>query len=277
MLSRDRLKVLERIKEYEKKGEFNLDVEDDPELIKLEPKDVDYVREKISSKIKTFIANKMAINYYEKKIANKEFEIEKIIGLENFNLVKDKGVIITCNHFSPNDNYAVYRALKSEFKKGQYLYKVIKEGNFTAHKGILGFFFRNCNTLPLSSNVATMIKFLKSVELLLKNGEKILIYPEQSMWWNYIKPRPLKIGAFNIASKFKVPILPIFITMKDGDKILSDGSLSQKYTVNIGAPIFTDDALSEKENVKIIMEKNFEFCKNTYQDFYKKELCYGEE
>ena len=277
MLTPDRQKILELIKLNELNKNFNVDVEDDPEPIKLNPDDVDYLRTKLSSKIKTKIANILATNFYEKKIKNKEFEIKQVIGLENFNTIKNQGAIITCNHFSPNDNYVVYRELLKNNSSKKFLYKVIKEGNYTAHSGTLGFFFRNCNTLPLSSNVQTMKKFIKSLDVLLKNGEKVLIYPEQSMWWNYKKPRPFKNGAFNFAVKFKVPVVPVFITMEDGNKILSDGSLSQKYTVNIGAPIFTDDALSEKENVKIIMEKNFEFCKNTYQDFYKKELRYGEE
>ena len=57
--------------------------------------------------------------------------------------------------------------------------------------------------------------------------------------------------------RFNVGITKIFCTILGRDKVY--------------------ETLSEKENVKIIMEKNFEFCKNTYQDFYKKELCYGEE
>ena len=44
---------------------------------------------------------------------------------------------------------------------------------------------------------------------------KILIYPEQSMWYNYRKPKPLKVGAFSFAVKNNVPVLPIFITCED--------------------------------------------------------------
>ena len=41
----------------------------------------------------------------------------------------------------------------------------------------------------------TMKKFFKAVSTILGRGEKILIYPEQAMWWNYRKPRPMKDGA----------------------------------------------------------------------------------
>ena len=102
------------------------------------------------------------------------------------------------------------------------LYKVIREGNYTNFPGFYGFLFRHCDTLPLSSNKRTMIEFLKAVDTLLKKGEFILIYPEQSMWWNYKKPKPLKDGAFKMAVKSNVPVVPIFITMKESDIIGED-------------------------------------------------------
>jgi len=54
--SEDRLRVLEKIAERERKGEWDLDVETDPEAPELLPHQVDYLNEKLSSKIKTFFA-----------------------------------------------------------------------------------------------------------------------------------------------------------------------------------------------------------------------------
>jgi hypothetical protein len=87
--------------------------------------------------------------------------IKDIVGLENYKSVVG-GAFITCNHFSAYDNYAVWRAIKPTFKRGKRLYKIIREGNYTNFKGLYGFFFRHCNTLPLSSNTETMKKFLKA-------------------------------------------------------------------------------------------------------------------
>ena len=61
------------------------------------------------------------------------------------------------------------------------------------------------------------------MKILLERGEKVLVYAEQGMWWNYRKPRPLTAGAFKFAAESKVPVLPIFITMSDSDKIGGDG------------------------------------------------------
>ena len=272
MYSEERLAVLNKIKEFEKNQEWNKDVEPDPESKVLLPNKVDYLGEKLTSKIKTKIANRFAVLYYEKLIKNGDFVIKDILGLENYRSVKG-GAILTCNHFSPLDNYAVYRAIRKDLGKRR-LYKIIKEGNYTSYKGLFGFFFRNCNTLPLSSNMETMRKFMFSVSKLLNRGEKILIYPEQSMWWNYKKPRPLKNGAFRFAIKNKVPIIPIFITMEDTEKIGADGFKVQAYTLHFLKPIYPNANLNVRQNQDYMAQENYKVWENVYQTFYKRPLVY---
>ena len=274
MISEYRLKVLEKIKEYEKQGLWDKDVEDDPETIVLEPDKVDYLGEKVSSKIKTYFSNRLAVAFYERQIRKKNFIIKDIVGLENFKAVKG-GAILTCNHFHPFDNYAVWRAIRKDMD-GKMLYKIIREGNYTNFKGLYGVLFRNCNTLPLSSNMQTMRKFLSSVKALLSRGEKILIYPEQGMWWNYRKPRPMKNGAFNMASSNNVPIIPVFITMEDTDRLDGDGCKIQAYTINFLPAIYPNENLSVKENTQIMNDKNYSAWKEIYEKFYSTPLTYGE-
>ncbi len=274
-LSDDRKAVVDKIKEYELAGLWDKDVEADPETIELLPDKVDYLGEKPFNRFMNKIANRVAISYYEGLIKKGDFVIKEVNGLENYRSVAG-GAIITCNHFSSLDNYAIFRAIRKDLKKGQNLYKVIREGNYTNFKGLFGFMFRHCNTLPLSSNMQTMRKFLKSVTILLERGEKILIYPEQAMWWNYRKPRPLKSGAFNLAATNKVPVIPAFITMEDGEKIGADGCPVQEMTVWFLPPIYPDEQLSAKENMKMFMEKNFEAWKNLYEKVYNTPLKYGE-
>lgn len=276
MQSEYRLKVLEKIKEYENKELWDKDVEDDPETIVLMPDKVDYLGKKLSSKIMTFIANRLAVHFYEKKIRTGEFIIKEINGLENYRKVNG-GAIITCNHFSVYDNYAIYRAIRKDLPKGHQLYKVIREGNYTNFKGFFGFLFKHCNVLPLSSNSQTMKNFLSAVDTLLTRGEKILIYPEQAMWWNYRKPRPFKSGAFRFATKSKVPVIPAFITMEDTDKLDGDGFKIQAYTIWFLPPIYPKDDLSDKQNAEYLKEENYNALVNLYEKVYDKPLVYGEE
>ena len=183
--------------------------------------------------------------------------------------------MITCNHFNPFDSFSIEEVFRiSGQSKNKKLYKVIREGNYTNFPGLYGFFFRNCDTLPLSSNTKTMTEFVKAVDTILKRGDFILIYPEQSLWWNYKKPKPLKNGAFRLASRNNVPIIPIFITMEDTDIIGEDGFPVQQYIINIEEPIYPDNKLSVKENTEIMKKKNFEVWKNVYEDFYKIPLEY---
>ena len=119
-----------------------------------------------------------------------------------------------------------------------------------------------------------MKKFINSVDTILKKGDYILIYPEQSMWWNYRKPKPLKDGAYNLAVRSKVPVVPIFITLKESNKIGEDGFSIMEYYINIEKPIFPNDTISHKENIKFLKKKNFEVWKNIYEDFYGIPLKY---
>ncbi len=271
----DRLKVLEKIRLYEIQGKFDVDVEDDPETIILKPDKVDYLSQKLSSKIATKIANRVAVWYYEKEIKKGNMIIKDVIGLENYKSVK-QGCFITCNHFSPYDNYAIWRAIRNEFKRGKRLYKIIREGNFTNFKGLYGFFFRHCNTLPLSSNTETMKKFLKAVETLINRGETILIYPEQAMWWNYKKPRPLKNGAFRFSAKCNCPIVPAFITMEDSGKKDGAGFEIPAYTIWFLKPIYPKAELSFKENIEYLKNENYKAWKELYEKVYNLPLRYGE-
>ena len=272
--SQDRLAILEKIEELEREGRFDVDPEDDPPTVELTPDNVDYLKTKRKNKIKRKVANKIGERFLDEILRTNKLIIKDIKGLENLENM-ETGAMITCNHFNPFDSFAVEKAfrLSGQIKKKK-LFKVIREGNYTNFPGFYGFLFRNCDTLPLSSNKRTMIEFMKSVKTILDRGDFILIYPEQSLWWNYKKPKPLKNGAFKIAAKNNVPIIPIFITMEDSKIIGTDGFPIQEYTLNIGKPIYPDENLSELENQEIMKKKNFEVWKNVYEDFYKIPLEY---
>ena len=272
--SKDRLEVLEKIDKLEREGKFDIDVENDPPTIELTPDNVDYLRRSGTSKIKRKVANKIGKKFLKKMIKKNKLIIKEIRGIENLKNVKT-GAMITCNHFNPFDSFTIEKVFRSTKQhRSKKLYKVIREGNYTNFPGFYGFLFRNADTLPLSSNKRTMVNFMKAVDVILKKGDFILIYPEQSMWWNYRKPKPLKDGAFKMATRSNVPVIPIFITMEDSDIIGEDGFPIQEYTVNIEKPIYPDPEKSEKENTVMMKDKNYEVWKKIYEDFYQISLEY---
>ena len=275
--AQDRLEILDEIEKLEREGKFDVDPEKDPPTIVLTPENVDYLKTKSTSKIKRRVAQRIGDIFLDEILRTNKLIIKDINGIENLNNIKT-GAIITCNHFNPFDSFSVEKVFRmTGLIKEKKLFKVIREGNYTNFPGFYGFLFRNCDTLPLSSNTKTMVQFMKSVKIILDRGDFILIYPEQSLWWNYRKPKPLKNGAFKIAAKNKVPVIPIFITMQDSDIIGNDGFPVQEYIINISEPIYPDENLSELENQEMMKQKNYEIWKNIYEDFYKIPLEYTTE
>lgn len=266
--SKERVEILEKIKQLEKEGKFDVDAENDPPTIELTPENVDYLKTKRKNRWKNKFANKLGEKFLEAIIKDNKLIIKDVIGLENLSNIKS-GAILTCNHFNPFDSFTIEEVFSlSGQREKKKLYKVIREGNYTNFSGFYGFLFRNADTLPLSSNTRTMIKFMQASDIILRRGDFILIYPEQSLWWNYEKPKPLKNGAYKLAARSNVPVIPIFITMTNSDIIGEDGFPIKEYYVHIEEPIYPNQNLSEKENVQIMKNKNFEIWKNIYEEFY---------
>jgi len=268
--SADRLAVLEKIKLYEENGWFDKDVEDDPPTIELLPNKIDYLRKKPLSKIKSWLANRIKRSYTESLIKQKRLLIKEINGIENWQNLKS-GAIVTCNHFSPDDSFVMEKVFQLSKKKK--LYKIIREGNYT-NPPVFKFCMRNCDTLPLSKNLHTMGKCIKAIDTILQRGDNILIYPEESMWWNYRKPKPLKVGGFKFAAKNNVPVLPIFITMEDADIIAENGFPLQVYLVHVLEPIYPDESLDMSARITDLMQKNYQAWVNVYENVYGQKLVY---
>ena len=271
-----RLAIIEKIKQLEREERWAQDVEDDPPTIPLRPEMVDYLNEKISSRFWMKFANILARNFINSLLRKKIMILKEVKGLENYVEMKRKGAIITCNHFNAMDNFAVYKAIEKHVYHRE-LVKVCREGNYTNFPGFYGFLFKHCNTLPLSSVASTMKNFMHAVKTYLAQGRQILIYPEQAMWWNYRKPRPLTSGAFKMAAENNVPVIPFFITMQDSDIVDSDGFFVQEYTVNILKPIFPKEELSVRQNAEFMKNENYSVWKKVYEEFYGIPLVYSEE
>ena len=272
-----RVEILNKIAQYEREGVFDKDVEEDPPSREIQPDEVDYLGKKLSSKINTRIAFGMARRFLNKIINEKQMIVTDIIGKENI-MGLDSGAIITCNHFNAFDSFAIQLVYEhSGHKKHRKFYRVIKEGNYTSFPGFYGYLMRHCNTLPLSSSPKAMQQFTRSTGKLLQDGHFVLIYPEQSMWWNYRKPKPLKDGGFYLAAKYKVPVLPCFIVQRDSTVMGPDGFPVQEYTIHVSAPIYPDESLRYGEKVEKLAAQNFAVWKEIYEAEYGIPLIYTTE
>ena len=270
---KDRVEILHKIEQYERDGRFDEDVENDPPGRVLMPDDIEYIRRTKAEKLKTKLAFKMAHKFVDELIEDKKLIIKEIKGLENFKELPC-GAVITCNHFNAYDSFAIQLAYEAADQPNRSFWRVIREGNYTSFPGFYGFLMRHCHTLPLSSNVDTMKKFFKAIDELIRGGDYVLFYPEQSMWWNYRKPKPLKRGAYLCAARSAAPVLPCFITMKDSDVMGEDGFYIQEYTIHISPPIYPEQGLSRREQADKMMLRNYELWKEIYETEYHIPLSY---
>lgn len=270
--SKERLKVIENIKEAVNKKEFNLKVEEGDPIISQEDREkviinYDTNKKKIRNKIEYYFAKSLADT-----ITNEVNKDTKIIGLEN---IKDinTGAIITCNHFSKVDN-TVIRYMINKINKSKDFGIIVQESNFFM-QGIIGWLIRNNKTIPLSLDHNYMANnFMPTVKELLNNKAYILIYPEEEMWFNYKKPRPLKPGAYHYAAKYNVPIIPCFIKIEDLEEYGEDGFNKSKYTLYVMPPIYPKKDKNLKENKEEMRNKDYELKVKAYEQAYGKKLDY---
>lgn len=125
------------------------------------------------------------------------------------------GAIVTSNHFDQLDALTINCLAK---KMHRNLSIVIEDTNLML-PGFFKYLMNYIGTIPLV-NSANYIgnDFFDHLHTALDQEKWVLIYPEQEMWWNYRKPRKLQRGAYYFAAKQNVPIISIFVEIRNTEK-----------------------------------------------------------
>jgi len=253
--------------ELEKEGLFNHD-ENDNSINDADPinENFPYIKKGFINWIKhLFCLNCVRIysHLINKKLTN--LKVKK-----NNHLKTIKAAIVTCNHISLVDSFAIRKAIGADF-----YYVAAEFNNFKGHIGTLA---RHSGYIPIPEdlNKTKIRKFNEAISYYLKKGKRVLIYPEQSMWREYIKPRPLKNGAFRYAAQNNVPILPLFITIKEKEQKIDKNGLANfgDYTIHILDPIYPKSEFNLKENVEYLKTENYRVWKELYENVYNIPLEY---
>jgi len=204
------------------------------------------------------------MKHHTNKIAN--YLNFKVVGKDYLKELKNKPAIITCNHISLFDSFAVRYAIGMDI-----MYVAAEYNNW---KGKMGEFARHTGYLPITNKLKYIRKFNEALEYYLnKKHKKILFYPEQSLWRQYTKPRPFKNGAFFYATKHNVPIIPLFVTLTDSGQKDEGGKIFH-FSINILKPIYPKNNLSNHDNIEYMKQKNFNQTKTCYENFYNTKLSY---
>lgn len=272
-VTQERLNTIKKIEELEREGKFDVDAWENPPFEPIKPQQVDFLRKKLSTKIKNKLCN-IAVNKFIKNMEKTNQAILKEIkGLEKLQGLENTGAMITSNHFNPFDCYPIIKMIEKLPNKRK-LQIVIAEHNYAGGQGFYGKVFRNYNTLPLAENPRVMVECMKAIEYYLSKKHFVLIYPEQALWENYKKPRPLKAGAFKFAVKANVPVIACFVTMQDSEFEAPNGDPVQKYTLHVLDVLYPKPELSYKENVEYLRTENERLTKEKYEEVYGVKLEY---
>lgn len=131
----------------------------------------------------------------------------KIEGKENIKNLKS-GAITVSNHVLFLDCAMI--GATCGFKR---VYYTTREGSFKIP--CVRKLIKLLRAIPIPNSIKNRYHFLDVVDNLLENGNIIHVYPEASMFPYYEKIRNFKNGAFDIAAKNNIPIIPIVIAFKE--------------------------------------------------------------
>lgn len=201
------------------------------------------------------------LNPFTENLCRKIFKAE-ITGQENLKGIK--GAVYTCNHINKCDGLVMIWALKHSGNRRLQ----IMTADFNNRKDALGELMRADGIMPFKNTRGVIKAFGNAVSYYLKKGTGVLFFPEGSEWWCYEKPRPFMDGAFHYAVENNVPVVPAFITFTKTGEYFSNGIEKRKFTVHFLKPVFPDPALSKKENVKMMKQKDFDECMEKYNEWY---------
>lgn len=183
------------------------------------------------------------------------------------------GAIVTTNHFKQTDSLPIKKLANRWHKK---LYVVIEDSNLKL-PGFFGFLMNNINAIPIVQSYQYLGReFPKHLQKVFDKKGWVLIYPEQEIWYNYRKPRPLQKGAYYYAAKAKVPIISCFVEIQDLPEMEKNSRefYKTRYILHVLPTIYPVDRLTVDQNAKRLRDIDYMQKKKAYEKAYGKKLTY---
>ncbi len=187
-------------------------------------------------------------------------------GTKHRKKLRNKPFIITCNHVHLFDDLSV----------GTNLFAWRKIYFTTLSKNIkrpaIGFFLRSLGGIPVpAESLSGMKKFNEDIGYLLDHNKPVLYNPEGSLWPYYREIRPFKRGAFAMAVKNNVPVLPLIALFKRKKK--RNGKYKYLMYFAMCAPVYPDNSLPERERIEKLTQQVYLKSKEVAQEWYSIQDC----
>ena len=157
------------------------------------------------------------------------------------------GVMTICNHVHRWDMICVLQAMR--YRKAWIpMYS-------QPFNGKDGFIMKSVGGIAIPENYGGLRKFEQAINELRSANKWIHIFPESCSWNFYAPLRPFKTGAFNMAYRYSLPIIPMIITFRPrtGWRKLF-GKADPLLTIHVGDPIVPDPSAPRKEDAARIRD-----------------------
>ena len=110
--------------------------------------------------------------------------------------------------------------------------------------------------MPIPEKIKNREYFMKAIEEILNNGNFVHFYPEASLFPYYKKIRNFKNGAFSIAVKNDVPIVPMVFTFREPKGIRKIFKKKKDVTLKILKPVtIKEEGLNQKQKEELLKNK----------------------
>lgn len=150
------------------------------------------------------------------------------------------GMMTVCNHVHRWDMICVLQAMR---------YRMAWIPMYAQpFRGKDGYLMKYIGGLAIPDEHSGLRKFSKALNELHAGKKWFHIFPESCSWRFYAPLRPFKIGAFNMAYRFAIPVVPLMISFRPrtGWRKLF-GNREPLITIRVGDPILPDLNAPRKE------------------------------
>lgn len=152
------------------------------------------------------------------------------------------GVMTICNHVHRWDMICVLQAMRY---RRAWIPMYSQPFN-----GKDGFVMKAVGGIAIPDNYKGLRKFEQALNELHEQKQWIHIFPESCSWNFYAPLRPFKTGAFNMAYRYSLPVVPMIISFRPRTgwrKLFGKGE--PLLTIHVGDPIIPDLSKNRKEEV----------------------------
>ena len=160
------------------------------------------------------------------------------------------GGMAVCNHVMTFDAVCVNRAVRP--------FGRVWIPMFAKHfNGSKSWFMRYVGGIPVPENTAGMRKFNEAFDTFHSRGQWMLVFPEAVRWDFYQPIRPFRKGAFTMAYRYGIPVVPCVISYRPRTgiwKLFGDKDLPL-LTLTVCPPLIPDTTAPRRAEVDRLREE----------------------